>query len=479
MIRSLAFLWAALAVLGQNPSSYTVATPRPINPSANTTNPSARATQGQNPYLGSTPAPVTNTTLELTLESAIERGIHYNLGLIESTTASVDASTDRMRALSRLLPNLSARAGQTYENLSLKEVGIRLPGLPPVTGGFGFQDARISISQSLFSAELHHRYRAEQAMEHASALSARDAREVVIFAAGTAFFQIVASASRLETAKAQLESAEEVDRQAKNQVKSEVAPEIDSLRAQVERQTAEQRVVNARNDLEKDKLTLGRIIGLDAAQKFTVRGAIPVRPLEGITEESATADALRSRADLASAKAAIEAAEYDLRAERSQRLPSAGFTANYGGGGANVANMKQVYTVSADVSVPLYTGGRIRADIERAVNELARRRAEYSDLRGRVAYDVRVAWLDLDGSQSSVTVAESNRQLAQRALGQARDRYANGVTNYLEVVEAQEAVAQAGENLIASEYSFNVAKLALARAMGAAEARTKEFFGND
>ena len=110
--------------------------------------------------------------------------------------------------------------------------------------------------------------------------------------------------------------------------------------------------------------------------------------------------------------------------------------------------------MAGNVSVPIYTGGRIRADIEQAQADLARRKAEYEDLKGRVAYDVRVAWLDLSASDSSVKVAERNKALAARALTQSQDRYANGVTNYLEVVQAQEAVTVASENYIQSLFSF-------------------------
>jgi len=133
--------------------------------------------------------------------------------------------------------------------------------------------------------------------------------------------------------------------------------------------------------------------------------------------------------------------------------------------------------LAGTVSVPLYTGGRISADIGQAQADLERRRAEYADLRGRIGYDVRVAWLDVNASKSSVQVAENNRALADRALVQSRDRYTNGVTNYLEVVQAQEAVAAANENYIQSLYSLNVATLSLARAMGAAEPRLPQLLG--
>jgi hypothetical protein len=154
-------------VSGPDPRSYSVSTPRPINPAAGTTNPSAQATQGQNPYLGSVPTRNTGTVIELSLQGAIARGMRYNLGLVESNQASADVRAERLRALSALLPQVSARAKQGYEDISFKEIGIKLPaslgfGLPATSGGFGYQDARVAVSQTVYSAELRDRYKAQR-----------------------------------------------------------------------------------------------------------------------------------------------------------------------------------------------------------------------------------------------------------------------------------------------------------------------------
>jgi outer membrane protein TolC len=381
------------------------------------------------------------------------------------------------------LPQLTAQGRQGYESLSYKEFGLKLPpipglpGLPPTSGGFGYQDARVSLTQSLYNAELRNRYQARKSDEQASILSIQDSRDVVVFAVGTAYVQVVASAARVETAKAQLASARELDQQTANRVKSEVSPEIDALRAQVERQSAEERLTNVANQLEKDKLTLARIIGLAIDQDFGVTDRLAYHPLSGITSQTASDEALRSRADLRSAEAGVQAAALTLRAQKAQRLPVVSVSADYGGAGPNVGNFNQVYTVAANVSVPIYTGGRIRAEVEQAQADLTRRQAEYEDLKGRVAYDVRIAWLDLSASDSSVKVAEQNTSLAERALTQSQDRYANGVANYLEVVQAQEAVTVAGENYIQSLFSFNVAMISFARAVGSAETRLHKLLG--
>ena len=474
---------AASAQTGSGYPGYSVPTPKPVSPAEGTTNPSAQATQRQNPYLGSTPEKNTGATLRLSLQDAITRGLRYNLGLVESQEGSANVRAERLRALSTLLPQVSATATAAYESISFQEIGLKLPpipglpALPATTGGFGYQDLRIGVSQRLFDRELHERYQARKQDEQASALGVKDARDVVVLAVSTAYFQVVASAARVETAKAQVAAAQELDKLTANRVKSEVSPEIESLRAQVESQTAAQRLTNVSNQLEIDRLSFARIAGLAIDQPFELTDTPSPLRASDLTLEVATTEAMRGRADLASAEAAVRAAESTVRAEKAQRLPVISLNANYGGGGRNLGNLSDVYEIAGTISVPLYTGGRISADIEKAQADLQQLRAEYQDLRGRIGYDVRVAWLDVSASRSSVRVAAKNRSLAERALVQSRDRYTNGVTNYLEVVQAQEGVTTAEENYIQSLYSLNVSTISLARAMGAAETRLPQLLG--
>ena len=431
--------------------------------------------QPQNPFLGSVAAAAAQSApLTLSFDDAIARGLRYNLGGIESELVSAEARAARLSALAALLPTISGRAAQVFERLSLVEVGLKLPGLPSVTDPFRFQDARISFSQSIYSGELLNRHRAATASERAASLTANDAHDIIVLTVGAAYLQIQANVARIDSAVAQLASAQELDRLSSDRVRAELAPEIDALRAQVERQIAEQRVITTRTDLEKSKAALTRAIGFPANHSFGVEAPATLRA-PTMAEAVAMESALQSRADLGSAHARLEAAQLALRALRAQNQPTIAVAGDYGVGGDHTA-FNQVYTVALGVSVPIYTGGRIRANVIRAESECGSRQAEYDDLKSQVVYDVHVAWLDLTSATTSLTVADSKRELADRALKQAQDRYANGVTNYLEVVQAQESVAQANENYVTNVYGVNLARLTLARAMGATETRVKELF---
>src|SRR5580658_10550879 len=208
-LSSISLLMAASSarLFAQDPLSYAIATPRPINPAAGSTNPSALATQSLNPYLGIPGGKLTPGEINLTLEDAIRRGLEFNLGLVESKQADATVQAERARAFSALLPQISARAEQSFEQLSLSSLGIRIPSqagfrLPATTGAFGYSEGRISLQYSAFDPALIANYKARRAAEDASALSTRDSRDVVVLAVGIAYFQVVSSEARLATAQA-------------------------------------------------------------------------------------------------------------------------------------------------------------------------------------------------------------------------------------------------------------------------------------
>ena len=117
----------------------------------------------------------------------------------------------------------------------------------------------------------------------------------------------------------------------------------------------------------------------------------------------------------------------------------------------------------------------MHADVLQAEATLRQSRAQLEDLRGRIDFEVRSALLDLASAADQVEVARSSVDLAQQTLDQAKDRFAAGVADNLEVVQAQESVAGANESYISSLYVHNVAKVALARAIGFAEEGVKQY----
>jgi outer membrane protein TolC len=432
-------------------------------------------TQTQNPFLGSVPTgPNTGTTLDLSLPAALERALKYNLGSIEGEQNTRAAHAVRLRSLNALLPNLTGRISVTLQQINLKAEGINLsiPGarIPTVIGPFEVADARAFFSQELFNWSNIQGLRSSISSEKASQYSYRSDREAVVFTAGSSYLLVISDSATVDSVRAQVRTAETLYQQDVDKNKQGVIANIDALRAQVELQTQQQRLIAAENQLNIDKLTLARIIGLPNGQEFRLTDSVPYAPLSGLTLEQALNQAYAGRPDYLAARAQVQAAELTLQAASAENYPSLSTTTDYGDiGSPNFGTSHGTFSFGLALNVPLFQGTRVRADKLQAGAALEQRKAELEDLAGRIDAQVRTAFYNLKSSSELVAVAQSNIQLASQTLTQAKDRFAAGVADNLEVVQAQESVASAEQSYIASLYSFNSAKIALAQALGVAE----------
>jgi outer membrane protein TolC len=440
---------------------------------------SALAAQ-QSQFQGSVPSGTASATpLTLTLRDAIDRGLKANLGLLVSGSASEMARGQRVRALSALLPQVNGGVSETVEQLNLKTVGFnfKLPGfsVPTVVGPFHYTDLRASASATVFDYSKWKNYRSFQESQRAAQLSYQDARDLVVQAVANAYLQAIDSVSRVEAIRAQVQTDQALYDRTVDQKRAGTSAGIDVLRSQVELKQQQQRLLAQENQLAKDKLSLGRIIGLPLGQEFNIAESVPYSPLPSMTQELALRTALEQRPDYQSAKAQVRAAEDAVRASRGERYPTVGVTGDYGDVGPAITNSHGTFTFVASLKFNIFDGGRIGADVIQAKAALKERQDELADLGGQIDYQIRAAFLDLQSAADQVAVAKSNLDLANQTLEQARDRFSAGVTDNIEVVQAQQSVASANDNLISALSSHNLAKVALARALGAAEQGIQKF----
>jgi outer membrane protein TolC len=428
-------------------------------------------------YSGS--VPVTNIPagpISLTLAEAVRRGLEANLGTIMANDSVRASRAQRLRQLSALLPNITANLSETVTQVNLAAYGFQFnvpPGLnfsiPSVVGPFSYSQAQGALSQSVFDLVQLRNYRASKETERASVLSAKDARELVVLAVGGTYLQVIASAAGVESQKAQVNNARAVYNQTQTRKAAGTTSKIDVTRSLVELQTQEQRLSSLEADLKKQRIVLARIIGLPLDHDLILSEALSFSETP-IPEASVLIQrASQGRADLRAAEAQVRAAEIALSAARAERLPSASINGDYGVLGPNPASAHGVFSVTGSVNVPIWLGGRAKADIQEAEATLHQRQAQLADQRARVEQDVRNALIELGTIAGQVKLAQSNRDFANETLAQARDRFAAGVATTVEVVQAQEQVASAESDYISSLFSFNLAKLSLARATGDAE----------
>jgi outer membrane protein TolC len=425
---------------------------------------------GQSPYSGSVAqGKVTPEALPLTFQDAIDLGLKNNLGALLQSYNTIAARGQKWKELSALLPNVSAGVSVNAAQQNLAAEGLRFPGFPTIVGPYGFFDARLYLSQSVLNLKALNRERGAAEDERAAQYSYKDARDLVVLATGNAYLQALSGAARAETAEAQLKNAQALHDKAVDQQNAGLSPAIDTLRARVEMQNRQQQLIVSRNDYAKQKLALVRAIGLPVGQEISLTSKAPYDSLTPLGIEESLQRAYASRSDYLAAIQQVRAAEHYRKGAFAEHLPTIDVIADYGDLGINPGNSHGTFQVSGRLNIPIFQGGRAHADVLQAEATLRQNRARLENLRGQIEYEIRTALLDLAAADEQVQVARSSVELAEQTLTQARDRFAAGVTDNLEVVQAQESVAAAHESYISSLYSHNLSKIELVRAMGYAE----------
>jgi len=437
--------------------------------------------ESQNLYLGGVPTgKLSATPLALSLEDAVDRGLRQNLGSVLATDSITDARGQKWQALSELLPNIVTDSGFGVHQINLKAaIGLSIAGVPQTIGPFGYFDSRAYLKQSLYDWESIESAKSSQAELRAAELSSKDARELVVLVIVSNYLLAIADKSEVESARSQRETAKALFQQASDQKTAGVASAVDVLRAQVELESREQRLLVAENNLEKEKLVLARAIGLPPGQPFEITTKAEYHELSTPPLEQAIESAYVARKDYQSLMREVHAAELARKAAAAERYPSIGAEADYGLSGVNPGSSHGTIDAAATLRIPIFQGGRVHGDVLRADAAVDSSKQRLEDLRAKIDTEVRAVYLDLGSTSQEVSVEKQAVGLATQTLEQSRDRFRSGVTDNVEVIQAQDALAIATDAYIASLYSYNVAKISLARATGVAESRYSAYLGGN
>ena len=431
------------------------------------------------PFMGGVPSGTATTEpIAVSILDAINRALEHNLGALLAENSVGRADGARIRALSALLPNVNGHLAESRQVVNLAAYGFPLPaGIPAIVGPFNVFDLRASVTQSIFDLRAINDRRTEEHNLAAAQFSSKGARDLVVLASANAYLQTLAASARADTARAEGETAQALYNQAMNLRQNGIVAGIDVLRAELQASTQRQRFTAARNEFEKAKLQLARIMGLPIGQPFTLVSQLPTVPNPDLSLEAALERAYKDRPDYQAALERVKAAETARAAASGDSMPSVRLNADYGALGLTPADAHGTYTITGLVSVPIFQGGRAKGRVLEADADLRNRRAEADDMRAGIYYEVRTAFLDLQATSEQLEVATRAKEIAAVTLTQARDRFTAGVADNIEVVQAQEAVSLANERYITALYLNSVGKAVLARDLGSAEQAVRQYLG--
>lgn len=419
----------------------------------------------------------TGNVMDLSLDDAIQRGLRQNLGLILQTSSVKNANGQRLEELQSLLPTVNATASLEVEQINLAAFGLRVPGLHPIVGPFQVVDFRAYLTQNLVNVSALKNYLAAKHNFEGAKFTAEDARDLVVLTVGNAYLLGIADAARIEAVNAELLTSKVSLDQATANHDAGTSPRLDVLRAQVDYQNEHQSLISAKNNLEKDKLALARTIGLPLDQQFRLSDLVPFKALDNVDAQVAFVQALKARKDLAAYAEQVKAANDEKSAARAYQYPVASVAADYGDIGTTPGHSHGSFSATGQLSVPVLQIAKTRGQEQVADAQYEQSKAKLSDQIQQVNQDVHDSILDIQTAARLVDSTRSNVDLANQALSDAQQRYHAGVSDNLPVSQAQSQLEQANDQYISALYQHNVAKLALARAVGVAQTNYKDYLG--
>ena len=461
-------LAAAASALAQNPSSAT------------------------NPFYGSvTVQTMSDEPLKLSLDDAIRRGFENNLGLKEAESGEKLFQGEKNIALQQFLPtiNLSGGTGVFQHDLAaqgfgpstLKKFGSVFPGGPPTGISLITKDdltqGQLSFKQTLFSGVVIAGWKAAGAAARSAYFAKMSARGEVVQQVATVYLRCIADASEVDNAAALLKADEVQYEHAHAAHEAGTVANLDELRAKVQLQTQQQKLIAAQNTVEKDLILLKREIGINPGQKIMLTDPAPYGDLADQTPAEVRASAYKNRQDYQNLQNQIIELRAAHAAYRAQRWPNLSFNGYYGVDKVNGSPSHGVFAAVGTLNIPIFREATIRGESDAAAAQLAAANAQFDDLRAKIDQQVRSALLDEGAAKKLVDVAKSNVDLATQALSDETDRVNAGVDDTLPLVTAQASLASAQSNYVQSLYQYNLSKLALARASGVIELQYRAYLG--
>ena len=419
----------------------------------------------------------TGTVIDLSLDDAVQRGLRQNLGIILQSSAVKNANGQRLEQLQALLPTVNGAASISVQQINLAAYGLSFPGLNPIVGPFQVVDFRAYLTQNLVNVSALQNYIASKHNFAGAKLTAEDARDLVVLTVGNAYLLCIAGEARIESVTATLATSKVSLDQAVAAHEAGTSPKLDELRARVDYQNQQQSLISAKNQFEKDKLSLARAIGLPLDQQFNLTDKVPFAAFDQVDPQVAFEQALKMRKDLQAAGEQVRAASAEKTSAWAYQLPVATFSGDFGANGTTPGHSHGTYTATGEISAPVLQIAKTRGQEQVASSQYEQARARLADQVQQVNQDVRDSLLDIQAAAKLVEATHSNVELANEALSEAQQRFHAGVSDNLPVSQAQSQTEQANDQYISALYQHNVAKLSLARALGVAQTNFKDYLG--
>jgi outer membrane protein len=408
--------------------------------------------------------------LRLTLREAVQLALKQNPQVQIANLNLAESKQDDAETRAALLPQVGIEVYDKAQRFNLEAfMGRRFPGIPQHAGPFQTFQAGTGFSMPVFDLTLWRRWQASRQGVRASEAQESTVREQMVLLVVSQYLGGLRAAADVRAAQSRVDLAQALHDQAADLQQHGVGTGLDTLRANVELQNEKQRLIVAQTQMKTSLYGLGRLLGLDPHQPLELADQMSFFETPEFEANQSLERAWATRPEMLALASRAQGVLALKKAAGESRLPKLVFNGTWGYQGLSLPSSIPAYVYQLTVDMPLFTGGRIRAEMTKADLELKKVAQEKAEAQNRITLEVKTALAQLEAARNEVQVANLGVKLAEEEVSQARDRFQAGVANNIEVVSAQDALARANDNQIAALYRYNQSRADLAHAVGQME----------
>jgi outer membrane protein len=413
--------------------------------------------------------------LQLSLKQAVDLALapdgNTRVKLAVESIRQAEARSAEARAA--LLPDVEGAVSEQNQTRNLKAFGFNFPNvpilgysIPTFVGPVDVFDARASVTQAVFDFSSIRSYQAAKVAVEAVKGDNQGTRDQVTDQVARAYLTGLRAQATLETARANVELSEALLKLAQSTKAAGTGTGIEVTRAEVQLANDRQQLIVAENGVERSHLELLKVVGLKLDRPVELTGVLAYVPVENLDPAQALATARDSRAELKAQQDREKSSKLSYSGVKYERLPSLAAFGDYGSSGSTINDSVPTRTFGASLRIPIFDGGRRDARRAESASQYRQEQIRTEDLRDQIELDVRLALQSLRSADAEVKAADEGLQLSENELAQAQRRYKAGVSNSVEVTDAQTRLQRARDNRINALYNYNVARIDLGTATG-------------
>jgi len=417
------------------------------------------------------------------LDSLIERAIAGNLSLQQTVLRIAGAREQLTQAQGSLFPTLGGSAKVTRQQLGLEgllksngatdqldsNVASQLNGLTqPVNLYQGSFDASWELD---LWGKVRRQVEAANAQQQAAIEQRNDALVSLEAEVARAWLQLRGAQSTIQTLQQQIEVAQQTTELTQSQQSNGLAPltDVENARAQLSTLQAQlpQYQSQARQAMNGLAVLLGKTPGALDAELSTPK-ALP--PLPQFVPVGIPSTLARRRPDIRQAEATLHAQTAEIGVSVAQLFPSLSLTGQLGVRNTDVSYLdnwsSHFYSYGPSLSIPIFQGGQLVSSVKLARAQQASAALDYRQTVLTALQDVENALVSYRADQQRVTALDETTGALQRAFDLASDSYRQGLSTFLEVLDAQRQLAQAEEQATQARMQSALDLVALYKALG-------------